>query len=126
VALQAFLEPSPAIDAALQALRLGLRDQLRVATTIGYGPRFLHSTGQLHKGDAGKGLFIQFTSDDARDAPIPDQAGAPASSISFGILKTAQAFSDRRALGKAGRRVVGVHLGTDAVQGLKRLHAVFP
>jgi transaldolase/glucose-6-phosphate isomerase len=123
VALQAFLEPTPEIDAALQALRMGLRDQLRLATTRGYGPRFLHSTGQLHKGDAGKGLFIQLTAADARDASIPDEAGSAASSITFGMLKAAQALGDRRALAKAGRRVLRFHLGTDAVKGLKRLHA---
>jgi glucose-6-phosphate isomerase len=120
-ALQAFLEPTPAIDAALQALRMGLRNRFRLATTRGYGPRFLHSTGQLHKGDAGKGLFIQFTCDDPRDAAIPDEAGSAASSITFGILKAAQALGDRRALKAAGRRVIHFHLGKDAVRGLKIL-----
>jgi len=126
VALQAFLEPTPEIDAALQALRMSLGQWSRLATTRGYGPRFLHSTGQLHKGDAGKGLFIQFTCDDARDAPIPDEAGSPASSITFGMLKAAQALGDRRALVKAGRRVLRLHLGTDAVKGFRRLHATVP
>jgi glucose-6-phosphate isomerase len=123
VALQAFLEPTPEIDAALQALRMGLTRRVRLATTRGYGPRFLHSTGQLHKGDAGRGLFIQFTGDDVRDAPIPDEAGSAASSISFGMLKAAQALGDRRALANAGRRVLRFHLGKDAVKGLRILHA---
>src|SRR5215210_611986 len=57
-------------------MRARLMDRLRVATTSGYGPRFLHSTGQLHKGDSGNGLFVQFTADNARDADIPDEAGA--------------------------------------------------
>lgn len=126
VALQAFLEPTPEIDGALQALRMGLSRRLRLATTRGYGPRFLHSTGQLHKGDAGRGLFIQFTCDDARDASIPDEAGSAASSITFGILKAAQALGDRRALATAGRRVMHLHLGKDAVKGLRRLHAAIP
>jgi transaldolase/glucose-6-phosphate isomerase len=121
VALQAFLEPTPEIDGALQALRMGLGSRLQLATTRGYGPRFLHSTGQLHKGDAGKGLFIQFTADDARDAPIPDEAGSAASAITFGILKAAQALGDRRALVAAGRRVLRFHLGKDAVKGLRAL-----
>jgi glucose-6-phosphate isomerase len=123
VALQAFLQPSPVIDAALQALRTELRNRFRLATTIGYGPRFLHSTGQLHKGDAGKGLFIQFTADDLRDAPIPDEAGSSASSITFGILKAAQAFGDWQALRARGRRIMGFHLGEDAIEGLKILKA---
>jgi len=122
-ALQAFLESTPEIDEALQALRRGLRRRLRLATTIGYGPRFLHSTGQLHKGDAGRGLFIQFTAGDPRDASIPDEAGSPASSITFGTLKAAQALGDRRALAKAGRRVMRFHLGKDAVKGLRILQA---
>jgi transaldolase/glucose-6-phosphate isomerase len=122
VALQAYLQPTPAIDAVLQALRTRLRDRFRLATTRGYGPRFLHSTGQLHKGDAGRGLFIQFIADDPRDALIPDEAGSPASSITFGILKAAQARGDWQALVKAGRRVIRFHLGKDAVRGLKVLN----
>jgi transaldolase/glucose-6-phosphate isomerase len=122
VALQAYVQPSPATDAALAELRLGLRDRLHLATTVGYGPRFLHSTGQLHKGDAGNGLFIQFTADAPRDAPIPDEAGAPESSITFGVLKMAQALGDYQALLDAGRRVIRFHLGDDVVKGLKRLN----
>ena len=92
-----------------------------MATTVGYGPRFLHSTGQLHKGDAGHGLFIQFTADDPRDAAIPDEVGSQDSSISFGVLKMAQVLGDRQALLDAGRRVIRFHLGDDVVGGLKRL-----
>jgi transaldolase/glucose-6-phosphate isomerase len=121
VALQAFLDPIPDIEGALQDLRRALRSRFRVATTCGYGPRFLHSTGQLHKGDAGKGFFIQFTADDVRDAPIPDEAGSATSSITFGILKTAQALGDRRALAAAGRRVLRFHLGKNASQGLAKI-----
>jgi len=118
VALQAYLQPTPEIDRALQALRMRVRDRFRLATTVGYGPRFLHSTGQLHKGDAGRGLFVQITGDDPKDMPIPDEAGSPHSSLSFGILKTAQALGDRQALLDAGRRVIRFHLGRDAVRGL--------
>ncbi len=121
VALQAYVQPTARTDAALLALRTRLRDQFRLATTVGYGPRFLHSTGQLHKGDAGHGLFIQFTADDPQDAPIPDEAGRPASSITFGVLKAAQARGDRQALLDAGRRAIRFHLGTDVVEGLERL-----
>jgi transaldolase/glucose-6-phosphate isomerase len=121
VGLQAYLTPTLATDAALLALRKQVRDRLRLATTVGYGPRFLHSTGQLHKGDAGHGLFIQFTADDVRDVPIPDEAGAPGSSITFGVLKAAQVAGDRQALLNAGRRVIRFHLGGDVSGGLNRL-----
>ena len=121
IALQAYVEPGSDVDAALAALRLRLRDRYRLATTVGYGPRFLHSTGQMHKGDAGNGLFIQFTTDDPRDVPIPDQAGIPGSCITFGTLKMAQALGDKQALLDAGRRVIRFHLGTDVVGDLRRL-----
>ncbi len=125
VALQAYVQPTDETDPALAVLRTRLRDGYGLATTVGYGPRFLHSTGQLHKGDAGRGLFIQFTADDAAsltgDAPIPDEPGAPESSITFGVLKAAQALGDRQALLDAGRRVITFHLGDDVVGGLTRL-----
>jgi len=121
IALQAYVQPTAEIDAALLALRTCLRDRLKLATTVGYGPRFLHSTGQLHKGDAGNGLFVQFTADDPQDVPIPDNAGAPESTMTFGVLKTAQALGDRRALLDAGRRVIRFHLGTDVDGNIKRL-----
>jgi hypothetical protein len=98
-----------------------LRERYRIATTVGYGPRFLHSTGQLHKDDAGNGLFIQFTADDPQDAPIPDGAGSSHSTMTFGVLKMAQALGDRRALLDAGRRVIRFHLGDDVIDGLRRL-----
>jgi transaldolase/glucose-6-phosphate isomerase len=75
----------------------------------------------LHKGDAGKGLFIQFTSDSEQDLAIPDEMGADESSITFAVLKMAQALGDYLALRKAGRRVIRFHLGTDVHGGLKRL-----
>ncbi len=121
VAIHAYLPPAAPIGAALAALRLRLRDRCRLATTVGYGPRFLHSTGQLYKGDAGRGLFIQLTADAPRDAAIPDQAGAPESSLTFGLLETAQAAGDRRAMEEAGRRVIRFHLGADVAGGLERL-----
>jgi transaldolase/glucose-6-phosphate isomerase len=121
IALQAYVQPTTETSAALQLLRARLRDRFQLATTVGYGPRFLHSTGQLHKGDAGKGLFVQFTADDARDASIPEEAGSPASSMSFGVLKAAQAMGDRQALLHRGRKVIRFHLGKDIVGGLKRL-----
>ncbi len=121
VALQAYLQPTEKTSAALQQLRIRLRDHLKLATTVGYGPRFLHSTGQLHKGDAGNGLFIQFTSDSPRDADIPAEVDSESSVSTFGKLKMAQFLGDRKALLKAGRRVILFHLGKDVVGGLRRL-----
>ena len=126
ITLQAYVQPTAEADAALAALRVRLRDRFQLATTVGYGPRFLHSTGQLHKGDAGRGLFIQLTADGPRDVPIPDEAGSPGSSISFGVLKLAQALGDRQALLDAGRQVIRFHLGEDVVGGLKRLLEAVP
>ncbi|MCX5825049.1 MAG: hypothetical protein NTY86_16535, partial [Deltaproteobacteria bacterium] len=122
-ALQAYLMPSPGMDEALQRLRMRIRDRFHLVTTVGYGPRFLHSTGQLHKGDAGRGLFIQFTADDPRDAPIPDEMGRPESALTFGVLKQAQVFGDRQALINAGRRVIQIHLHRDPADGISRLTA---
>jgi len=121
IAIQAYVQPTEETGAALQALRTQLRDRLKLATTLGYGPRFLHSTGQLHKGDAGNGLFIQFTSDAVEDVPIPDEAGSPDSSMSFGVLKTAQALGDAQALLDAGRRVIRFDLGRDVAGGIRQL-----
>jgi glucose-6-phosphate isomerase len=115
ISLQAYLSPAAETSAALRALGDKLRDKTRLATTAGYGPRFLHSTGQLHKGDAGKGLFVQLIAGSKRDADIPD------SRMTFGVLKQAQAMGDRRALENAGRRVITFHLGDDISAGLSRL-----
>jgi transaldolase/glucose-6-phosphate isomerase len=117
VALMAYLPPSPATDKALQQIRTTLRDRLKVATTIGYGPRFLHSTGQLHKGGANKGVFVQITADDARDLPID---GRP---YSFGVLLRAQAIGDLQALQGRRYRVVRIHLGKNVATGLKTLQS---
>lgn len=123
ISLQAYVNPTDETDAALQALRAHLLDKYKLVTTVGYGPRFLHSTGQLHKGDGGNGLFIQFTSDPVADVDIPDEAGQAGSTMSFGILKMAQALGDGQALLDADRRFVRFHLGTDVVAGLQGLMA---
>lgn len=122
IAIQAYVNPSAEIDGALSALRVHLRDRTRLATTMGYGPRFLHSTGQLHKGDAGRGLFIQLTADDPQDAPIPDEAGKPGSSMTFGVLKTAQALGDAQALRNAGRQVLRFHFKGNVAKGIQSLY----
>ncbi|CAA9410601.1 MAG: Glucose-6-phosphate isomerase [uncultured Rubrobacteraceae bacterium] len=121
VSLQAYLPPSEATTEALQGMRVRLRERLKVATTLGYGPRFLHSTGQLHKGDGGNGLFVQFTADPEEDPPIPDEAGGPEATLTFGVLEAAQAPGDRQALLDIDRRVIRFHLGADASGNLRRL-----
>jgi glucose-6-phosphate isomerase len=120
-AIQAYVRPTADTDAALSEFRRRIGRKYKIATTSGYGPRFLHSTGQLHKGDGGRGLFIQITADDARDAAIPDEMGKPASSLTFGILKAAQAAGDRGALISAGRHVIRFRLGKDVPGGLQKL-----
>lgn len=115
IAVHAYVQPTTAMDAALQALRLRLRQQTKLAVTVGYGPRFLHSTGQLHKGDGNNGLFIQFTSDAAETIAIPETAGADDSAITFNILLMAQALGDGQALRDEGRRVIHFHLGREVV-----------
>jgi hypothetical protein len=110
VSLQAYLNPDSRTEKELNVLRLMIRDKYRIATTIGFGPRFLHSTGQLHKGDAGRGFFIQITCDDRIALPIPDEAGSMASSATFGILKAAQAKGDFQALADGGRHIIRFHI----------------
>jgi len=113
VCLQAWLAPSAGVWAALEAARRALRDGLRVATTAGYGPRFLHSTGQYHKGGPDGGVFLQLVSRSAEDARIPDQL------YPFSVLKQAQADGDLESLRSHGRRVLRVDLGTDVESGLE-------
>ena len=121
VAIQAFIVPTAEADAALHKLRTKIQQKCRLATTVGYGPRFLHSTGQLHKGDGGNGLFIQLTADNPEDAPIPDHAGNDASSMSFGVLALAQALGDRQALLDANRTVIRFHISTNISKGIDKL-----
>lgn len=115
IALMAYLERNLESDKLLGSLRTRLRDATRLATTLGYGPRFLHSTGQLHKGGASNGVFIQITADDSEDLAIP---GEP---YTFSVLKQAQALGDLQSLEGKKRRVVRVDLGGDARSGLSRL-----
>ncbi len=120
-AVQAFLYPQTIIREKLQDFRISLRDKTKLATTLGFGPRFLHSTGQLHKGDRGNGLFIQISSDFPLDLPIPDSTDSDASSLTFGTLIRAQAMGDYLALRQAGRRVIHFHLDDDPVAAIDQL-----
>ncbi len=123
LAVHAYLPPDGETDAALGELRLAARQCSRLAVTVGYGPRFLHSTGQLHKGDRGNGLFLQLTCDPQATVPIPDGADTDASSLGFETLIAAQALGDRQALLDAGRRVLRLHLGVAPLARLAELAA---
>jgi transaldolase / glucose-6-phosphate isomerase len=118
IALLNYIEETPEHEATIQAIRAHLRDATRVATTTDYGPRFLHSTGQLHKGGPDTGVFLQLTAPDKVDLPVP---GEP---YTFSVLKQAQALGDFRSLSSRGRRAMRVDLGADVGAGLKRLHAL--
>jgi glucose-6-phosphate isomerase len=124
IAIQAYVSPDAGMDLALQNLRRNLCKYTKLSTTLGYGPRFLHSTGQLHKGDAGKGLFIQLTSRITEDVNIPDEAGSSESAISFGTLKTAQVLGDQQALLKAGRKVILFDLGANPMDDVEKLNEI--
>ena len=115
VALLDYIEETPEIEATLQSIRIRIRNATKCATTTGYGPRFLHSTGQLHKGGPDTGVFIQITAADKVDLPIPNEP------YTFSVLKQAQALGDFRSLSAHGRRAIRVDLGTDVVRGLKEL-----
>ncbi|MBN1140573.1 MAG: bifunctional transaldolase/phosoglucose isomerase [Deltaproteobacteria bacterium] len=118
VALMAYLPETEASSAGLRELQALLRDRTRLAVTLGFGPRFLHSTGQWHKGGPNTGLFIQLTGRPHRDAPIPDLP------YSFGTLIRAQAQGDLEALAKYGRRVIRIELGDDPLAALTKLTAL--
>jgi len=115
-ALLAYVPPDdPALDPVLREIRNGIAVQKSCATLLGYGPRYLHSTGQLHKGGANNGVFVVVTAPAAGDLPVPD---AP---YSFGVLEMAQALGDFRALDRANRRAVHVHLPDRTPASLARL-----
>ncbi len=115
-ALVAFIEMNEAHERALQGIRGLVRDRVKVATTVGFGPRFLHSTGQAHKGGPDSGVFLQITADAVEDAPVPGQR------YSFATIELAQARGDFEVLASRGRRLMRVHL-KDLNTGLQTLHA---
>ncbi len=115
-ALLAFIEMNDAHENKLQAMRTSVRDKKHVATCLGFGPRFLHSTGQAYKGGPNSGVFLQVTCDDAVELPVPEQK------YTFGVVKAAQARGDFQVLVERGRRALRVHLH-EVESGLKTLHA---
>jgi len=113
LAVMAYIRQTPEVEEALADFRRKVMERHRIATTLGYGPRLLHSTGQLHKGGPGTGLFLQVTTSHKKDLPIP---GEP---YTFGVLADAQASGDLQALQSLGRRVIRIHL--DDGMSLRRL-----
>jgi len=114
-ALLAYVQMNEEHEKQLQAIRYAVRDKKHVATCLGFGPRFLHSTGQAYKGGPNSGVFLQLTCDDAKDLPVPGQK------YTFGIVKAAQARGDFQVLAERGRRALRVHLGADLAAGLRTL-----
>ncbi|HXQ27381.1 MAG TPA: bifunctional transaldolase/phosoglucose isomerase [Candidatus Acidoferrales bacterium] len=114
-AVLGYIEMNEAHESQLQAIRHAIRDTKRVATCLGFGPRFLHSTGQAYKGGPNSGVFLQVTCDDAADLPVPGQK------YTFGVVKAAQARGDFQVLAERNRRALRVHLGLDVARGLAQL-----
>jgi hypothetical protein len=114
-ALLAYVERNDAHRDALQGIRVLIRDRKRVATCLGFGPRFLHSTGQVYKGGPNTGVFLQITCDDPADLPVPDQK------YTIGVVKAAQARGDFAVLAERDRRLLRIHLGGHVAGGLATL-----
>jgi hypothetical protein len=114
-ALLAYLAPGAALEKELQSLRRAVRDRTGAATMFGYGPRYLHSTGQLHKGGPNSGVFLLISATPVEDLPIPGET------FSFGTLELAQAVGDFAALDAAGRRGLHAHLPSPDPSGLHQL-----
>ncbi len=114
-AVLGYIPMNPANEKTLQTIRHAVRDKEKVATVLGFGPRFLHSTGQAYKGGPNGGVFLQITCDDAKDLPVPGQK------YTFGVVKAAQARGDFAVLSERGRRALRVHLGKNLKSGLATL-----
>ena len=117
-ALLAYIEMNRETEEILQKIRVKILENEQVSTCLGFGPRFLHSTGQAYKGGANNGVFLQITSDDAFDLEIPGQK------YTFGVVKAAQARGDFQVLIDRGRRALRVHLGADVIGGLRKLESI--
>ena len=115
VALLSYIQRSPEHVQALAEIRAIVRDRTRAATCVGFGPRFLHSTGQAYKGGPNTGVFLQITCDDVVDLEIPGNG------YSFGVVKAAQARGDLDVLAERGRRALRLHIGLDVDAGLRAL-----
>jgi transaldolase / glucose-6-phosphate isomerase len=117
-ALLAYVEMNSENEKLLASIRKNVLEQSGAATCLGFGPRFLHSTGQAYKGGANNGVFLQITSDHAFDLPVPGQK------YTFGVVKAAQARGDFQVLLDRGRRALRIHLGSDVTAGLEQIIAM--
>jgi len=115
LAIMAYINQKPAIDSAIRDLRKIIMERYGIATTFGYGPRYLHSTGQLHKGGPDKGIFLQIVVDRMRDLQVPGQP------YSFNLLTEAEAQGDYRALELLGRKIQRVHLCSSTGKEIRKL-----
>jgi len=120
VCIQAFLPPFPEIDEAVQRLRMSLLKRTHLPSTVGFGPRYLHSTGQLHKGGPNSGLFLQLVDEPEFDLPVPE------TDYSFGSLIHAQALGDFLSLKERNRRILRINLGTNVLDSLRLLEEMRP
>ena len=117
-AVLAYLEMNAENEGLLQKIRHSILAEKGVATCLGFGPRFLHSTGQAYKGGADNGVFLQITSDDELDFPVPEQK------FTFGVVKAAQARGDFQVLVDRDRRALRVHLGANVKEGLEKINSI--
>ena len=124
VSIQAFIAPSERNEKLLRELADDISSRFGVPATFGFGPRYLHSTGQLHKGDGGRGVFIQLTADITDDIPVPDGPESDKSSISFGVLRNAQSLGDYRALADRERNIVRINMGSSVEESLAKFAAL--
>ncbi len=121
ISIHAYIKPDNISLKKIKKLRDSLEIISKLPVTFGFGPRFLHSTGQLHKGDSGKGLFLQIVSKNENDLDIPDEIGLPGSYLSFGILKFAQAIGDYKALDNKNRKVIRVSISNDIENDIDKI-----
>jgi glucose-6-phosphate isomerase len=125
ISIQAYITPAGQTELKINELAKKLSSEYKIPVTTGFGPRYLHSSGQLHKGDTGKGIFIQLTADIVNDIPIPDEPFSKNSSLNFGILKNAQALGDYGALSNKGRNIVSINLTSNVNSDLQKLIMLF-
>ncbi len=125
ICVQSFLPIKEEISQLLEKLKIRLWDLYGLVVTWGYGPRYLHSTGQLHKGDCGEGIFLQLISEIKSDIDIPDSLDEDGSSLSFGVLMRSQAFGDYETLVDKGRKVVGVSLSGYVEESIREVMRIF-
>lgn len=125
VSIQAYVDPAEENSKELLYLRTQIESISSVPVTLGFGPRFLHSTGQLHKGDSGEGFFIQIVSDNANDLRIPDNINSAESVFSFGILKMAQATGDFKSLDEKGREIVRIGISSEVAANIATIARFF-